>query len=37
MDEQEAERLNTDLLAVLRELAPWAADRSTRVCDKANL
>ena len=27
MDEQEAERLNTDLLAVLRELAPWAAEQ----------
>ena len=27
MDEQEAERLNTDLLAVLHESAPWAAEQ----------
>ena len=27
MDEQEAKRLNTDLLAALRESAPWAAEQ----------
>ena len=27
MDEQEAERLNADLLAALRESAPWAAEQ----------